>query len=79
MKVQIEIPAKAVNIAKLQLTMNANDEDSLCMIDKAIERCNNDVTVVDLEELDDMMALRAALALAAISQRGNEIEQEENL
>lgn len=77
MKVQIEIPAKAVNIAKLQLTMDANDENSLCMIDKAIERCNNDVTVVDLEELDDTMALRVALALVAISQRGNEIEQEE--
>ena len=77
MKVQIEIPAKAVNIAKLQLTMDANDENSLCMIDKAIERCNNDVTVVDLEELDDSMALRVALALVAISQRGNEIEQEE--
>lgn len=76
MKVQIEIPKKAINVAKIQLTMSAKDEESLDMIDKAIERCNNNVTEIDLEEYDDDMIIRVSLALAAIAQRGIEIEEE---
>lgn len=76
MKVQIEIPKEAINVAKIQLTMSAKDEESLDMIDKAIERCNNNVTEIDLEEYDDDMIIRVSLALAAIAQRGIEIEEE---
>ena len=77
MKVQIEIPQKAVNMAKLSLTFSSNDPDELGMIDKAIERCNNEVTEIDLEEYDKDMMIRACIALAAIAKRGLEIESEE--
>ena len=77
MKVQIEIPQKVINIAIAQLSMNAKDENDLQMIDQAVDRCNKEVTNIDLDELDEEMTLRAALAFAAIAQQGNKIEQEE--
>lgn len=77
MKVQIEIPQKAINLAKLQLTFSSNDADAPEMIDKAVERCNNEVTEIDLEEYDEDMLFRTCIALAAIAKRGLEIESEE--
>lgn len=77
MKVQIEIPQKAINLAKLQLTLSSNDADAPEMIDKVVERCNNEVTEIDLEEYDEDMLIRACIALAAIAKRGLEIESEE--
>ena len=76
MKVQIEIPKKVINIAIAQLSMNARDENDLKKIDQAVERCTKEVTNLDLDELDEDMALRAAIAFAAIAQQGENIENE---
>ena len=76
MKVQIEIPKKVINIVIAQLSMNAKDENDLQIIDQAVERCNKEVTNIDLDELDEEMTLRAALAFAAIVQQGKNIENE---
>lgn len=77
MKVQIEIPKKAINIAIAQISMNAEGEDDLLMLDQAVERCNKEVINLDLDDLDEEMTLRTALAFAAIAQQSNKIEQEE--
>lgn len=76
MKVQIEIPKKAINLAIAQISMNAKGEDDLLMLDQAVERCNKEVTNIDLDELDEEMTLRAAIAFAAIVQQGKNIENE---
>ncbi|MBQ8958868.1 MAG: hypothetical protein IJ057_10320 [Bacteroidales bacterium] len=76
MKVQIEIPKRVMNIAIAQLSMNAKDENDSKMIDQAVERCNKEVTNLDLDELDEDLTLRAAIAFAAIVQQGNNIENE---
>ena len=77
MKVQIEIPKKAINLVIAQISMNAKGEDDLLMLDQAVERCNKEVINLDLDDLDEEMTLRTALAFAAIAQQGNKIEQEE--
>lgn len=77
MKVQIEIPKKAIILAIAQISMNAKGEDDLLMLDQAVERCNKEVINLDLDDLDEEMTLRTALAFAAIAQQGNKIEQEE--
>lgn len=75
MKVLIEIPQKAINIAKLQATMQSNDDDSLEMLDQAIEKCNKEVTEIDLVGYDDKMLVRACMAMVAIADRLSEIEK----
>lgn len=77
MKVQIEIPQKALNLAVAQIMMMAKDEDSTNMINQAFERCNSEVTELNIDDLDEDMSIRTILAYAAIVQRGNEIESEE--
>ena len=77
MKVQIEIPKKAINLAIAQISMNAKGEDDLLMLDQAVERCNKEVIDLDLDDLDEEMTLRIALAFAAIAQQVNKIEQDE--
>ena len=77
MKVQIEIPQKALNLAVAQIMMMAKDEDSTNMVNQAFERCNNEVTELNIDDLDEDMSIRTILAYAAIVQRGNEIEAEE--
>ena len=77
MKVQIEIPKKAINLAIAQISMNAKGEDDLLMLDQAVKRCNKEVIDLDLDDLDEEMTLRIALAFAAIAQQVNKIEQDE--
>ena len=77
MKVQIEIPQKALNLAVAQISMMAKDEDSTNMINQAVERCNSEVTDLNINDYDEEMSIRTLLAWAAIAQRGNEIEKGE--
>lgn len=77
MKVQIEIPQKALNLAVAQISMMAKDEDSTNMINQAVERCNSEVTDLNIDDYDEEMSIRTLLAWAAIVQRGNEIEKGE--
>ena len=77
MKVQIEIPLKAAQLAKYQVLMSANSEDDQCKVEQAFERCNDEVTEINLDEYDDDMMIRIVLAFAAIVQQGERIEQEE--
>lgn len=78
MKVQIEIPQKALNLAVAQISMMAKDEDSTNMINQAVEHCNNEVTDLNIDEYDEDMSIRTILAWVAIVQRGNEIEKGES-
>jgi hypothetical protein len=77
MKVQIEIPQKALNLAVAQIMMMAKDEDSTNMVNQAFERCNNEVTDLNIDEYDEDMSIRTILAWVALVQRGSEIEKEE--
>lgn len=78
MKVQIEIPQKALNLAVAQISMMAKDEDSTNMINQAVERCNSEVTDLNIDDYDEDMSIRTILAWVAIVQRGNEIEKGES-
>ncbi len=77
MKVQSEIPQKALNLAVAQIMMMAKDEDSTNMVNQAFERCNNEVTDLNIDEYDEDMSIRTILAWVALVQRGSEIEKEE--
>ena len=77
MKVQIEIPLKAALAGKYHVLMAANSEDDQRKVEQAFERCNNEVTEINLDEYDDDMMIRIVLALAAIVQQGEQIEQQE--
>lgn len=77
MKVQIEIPQKALNLAVAQISMMAKDEDSTNMINQAVERCNSEVTDLNIDDYDEDMSIRTILAWVALAQRGSEIEKEE--
>ena len=77
MKVQIEIPQKALNLAVAQISMMAKDEDSTNMINQAVEHYNNEVTDLNIDEYDEDMSIRTILAWVALVQRGSEIEKEE--
>ena len=78
MKVQIEIPQKALNLAVAQISMMAKDVDSSNMINQAVELCNSEVTDLNIDEYDEDMSIRTILAWVAIVQRGNEIEKGES-
>lgn len=77
MKVQIEIPQKALNLAVAQISVMAKDEDSTNMINQAVERCNSEVTDLNIDDYDEDMSIRTILAWVALAQRGSEIEKEE--
>lgn len=76
MKVQIEIKEEALSIAVLSIgTMAKSDTDSH-LLEQAVERCKNEVTEIDIEKHDEDMSLQIALALLAITQQGENIENE---
>lgn len=77
MKVQIEIPKKMVNLAIAQISLCAKDENDMKEIDRAVDRCEKEVTNLDLDKLDDNMEIRTLLAFIAITQQGERIRQEE--
>lgn len=77
MKVQIEIPKKAVNLAIAQISQSASNDDDLTALEQAVSRCNDEeVTEIDISEEDDNMLIRIVLAMKAIAKRGEEIEKE---
>lgn len=77
MKVQIEIPKKAVNLAIAQISQSASNDDDLTALEQAVSRCNDEeVTEIDISEEDDNMLIRIVLAMKAIVKRGEEIEKE---
>lgn len=77
MKVQIEIPKKAVNLAIAQISQSASNDDDLTALEQAVSRCNDEeVTEIDISEEDDNMLIRTVLAMKAIAKRGEEIEKE---
>ncbi|MBR6905202.1 MAG: hypothetical protein IKN32_10170 [Bacteroidales bacterium] len=76
MKVQIEIKEEALSIAVLSIgTMAKSDTDSH-LLEQAVERCKNEVTEIDIEKHDEDMSFQIALALIAITQQGENIENE---
>ena len=78
MKVQIEIPKKAVNLAIAQISQSASNDDDLTALEHAVSRCNDEeVTEIDISEEDDNMLIRIVFAMKAIAKRGEEIESEE--
>lgn len=77
MKVQIEIPKKAVNLAIAQISQSASNDDDLTALEQAVSRCNDEeVTEIDISEEDDNMLIRIVFAMKAIAKRGEEIEKE---
>ena len=77
MKVQIEIPKKAVTLAIAQISQSASNDDDLTALEQAVSRCNDEeVTEIDISEEDDNMLIRIVLAMKAIAKRGEEIEKE---
>jgi len=80
MKVQIEIPKKAVNLAIAQISQSASNDDDLTALEQAVSRCNDEeVTEIDISEEDDNMLIRIVLAMKAIVKRGEEIEKEKEM
>lgn len=79
MKVQIEIPKKAVNLAIAQISQSASNDDDLNALEQAVSRCNNEeVTEIDLsDDGDEGMFILMMLAMKAIVKRGEEIEKEQ--
>ena len=77
MKVQIEIPKKAVNLAIAQISQSASNDDDLNILEQAVSRCNDEVTEIDISEEDDNMLIQIVLAMKAIAKRGEEIEKEQ--
>lgn len=78
MKVQIEIPKKAVNLAIAQISQSASNDDDLNILEQAVIRCNNEeVTEIDLsDDGDEGMFILMMLAMKTIVKRGEEIEKE---
>lgn len=77
MKVQIEIPKKAVNLAIAQISQSASNDDDLNDLEQAVSRCNDEeVTEIDISEEDDNMLIRIVFAMKAIVKRGEEIKKE---
>lgn len=76
MKVQIEINEKAVSIAILSLGTMAKSENDSRLFEQAVERCKNEVTEIDIEKHDENMSLQMALAIFAIIQQVDKIENE---
>ena len=59
MKVQIEIPKKAINLAVAQISQSASNDDDINEIEQAVSRCNEEeFTEIDISEEDDDMLLR---------------------
>ena len=78
MKVQIEIPKKAVNLAIAQISQSASNDDDLTALEQAVSRCNDEeVTEIDISDEDDNMLIRIVFAMKAIAKRGEEIEKEQ--
>lgn len=77
MKVQIEIPKKAVNLAIAQISQSASNDDDLTALEQAVSRCKDEeVTEIDISEEDDNMLIRIVFAMKAIVKRGEEIKKE---
>lgn len=73
MKVTIEISNRAVNIAKAQLIALAPDEDTQKQVEDAVNRANNNVAEIVLDENDeDAMIMQAYLAIVEIQNFSNE-------
>ena len=81
MKVLIEIPKKAISIATVMLYQSAEDEKTEKAIEQALQRCNDKVTEVSLDESElgeTKLQIEASFAMVAIALHVKEImEQDE--
>jgi len=80
MKVQIEISKKGLNMATLLLSQSVDDEKDEKTLEQALQRCNDEVTEVYLDEEslgETKIQLEVCLASLAIGIRAKEIEEGE--
>ena len=75
MKVQIEISEQALSIAILSMVAMVKSGADRYVLEKAVERCKNEITEIDIEKHDEDGILQVALALFAITRQG-ELMQE---
>ena len=80
MKVLIEIPKKAISIATAMLYQSAKDEKTEKAIEQALQRCNDKVTEVSLDESElgeTKLQIEASFAMVAIALHVKEIKEQD--